>query len=208
MNYEKIYNSLILKRQLNPIFKKECYCEAHHIKPYSIYPELGKDKNNIINLTAKEHYVAHHLLMKFYKIKYGANHSYYKKMVNAFLFTCHINNGQTFITATTYEKLKLELSRLNIGRIAWNKGKKGIYSDEYRKKISENHADCSGENNGRFGSRSMYNKKLNIKKLIKQEDIQKYLNDGWQFTRDLTLFNNGKIEVYAKNVQLDLNKEK
>ena len=201
MNYEQIYSSLILKRQLNPLSKKNCYCESHHIKPRSIYPDLGKDKNNIINLTAKEHYVAHHLLMLIYKQKYGEKHSYYLKMMNAFLFTCNIKNNQNkkYVSASLYEKLKIKEAESRKGLPVWNSGKRGIFSDEYRKKISENHADCTGKNNGRYGSRMMYNTKLNIKKLISKEEINEYLEKGWIFSKNLKPFNNGKIEIFSKN---------
>lgn len=60
--YHKIYYKLIKKRRLNPLYKTIEYCESHHIIPTS----LGGDDSidNIINLTAREHYVAHKLLTK------------------------------------------------------------------------------------------------------------------------------------------------
>ena len=63
MNYEKIYNDLIQKRLVKRIDHSQCYCEYHHIKPRSIYPELIDEQSNIVALTAKEHYVAHHILV-------------------------------------------------------------------------------------------------------------------------------------------------
>ena len=63
MDYEKIYNNLIDKAKS----RKLCgvYTEKHHITPKC----LGgtNDKNNIVELTAKEHYHAHHLLYLIYK---------------------------------------------------------------------------------------------------------------------------------------------
>ena len=73
MNYEKIYNSLIQKRLTNKIDRSVCYCEFHHIKPRSIYPELENEQSNIVALTAREHFIAHRLLAKWYKLKYGSN---------------------------------------------------------------------------------------------------------------------------------------
>lgn len=64
MNYSKVYEQLIQKRRDNPITRNDCYCERHHIIPKS---EGGANtKDNIINLTAREHYIAHLLLAKIY----------------------------------------------------------------------------------------------------------------------------------------------
>ena len=64
MNYEKLYQSLIQKRKTNPISKEDQYCECHHIIPKS---EGGTDdKDNLVNLTAREHFIAHLLLAKIY----------------------------------------------------------------------------------------------------------------------------------------------
>ena len=64
MNYEKLYQSLIQKRKTNPISKEDQYCECHHLIPKS---EGGTDdKDNLVNLTAREHFIAHLLLAKIY----------------------------------------------------------------------------------------------------------------------------------------------
>lgn len=61
MNYKKIYNSLI-DRGKNRIL--EGYYERHHIIPKC----MGGDdsKENLVNLTPEEHYLAHQLLVKIY----------------------------------------------------------------------------------------------------------------------------------------------
>ena len=70
MNYEKLYYAII-----NKALRKELsgqrwkgdgnYYEKHHIKPRSLN---GSDKdNNLVLLTAKEHYLCHWLLVKLYK---------------------------------------------------------------------------------------------------------------------------------------------
>ena len=64
MDYQKIYNQLIKKRLTDSLSKKDCYCETHHIIPRS---EGGSDDDdNKVNLTAREHYIAHLLLAKIY----------------------------------------------------------------------------------------------------------------------------------------------
>lgn len=64
MDYRKTYDRLIQKRRDNPITKADCYCETHHIVPRS---EGGSDDDtNLVNLTAREHYIAHLLLARIY----------------------------------------------------------------------------------------------------------------------------------------------
>lgn len=61
MNYRKIYDSLI-ERGKNR--KLEGYKESHHIIPKCLG---GKDtKDNLVELTPEEHYLAHQLLVKIY----------------------------------------------------------------------------------------------------------------------------------------------
>lgn len=62
MNYMKIYDGLIAKaknRSLN-----NCYKERHHIQPKSLGGSDAVD--NIIELTGREHFVAHLLLAKIH----------------------------------------------------------------------------------------------------------------------------------------------
>lgn len=41
--------------------------EIHHILPKSLFPEYEKEKNNLIKLSYRAHYIAHYLLSKIYK---------------------------------------------------------------------------------------------------------------------------------------------
>ena len=61
MNYIRVYWSIIHNRLHN---KVDGYVERHHIIPRS---EGGPDNNdNIVVLTAREHYICHLLLAKIY----------------------------------------------------------------------------------------------------------------------------------------------
>lgn len=63
MNHKKVYDALIQKRREHQVPETE-YAENHHIIPKS---EGGSDDNdNLIRLTAREHYIAHLLLAKIY----------------------------------------------------------------------------------------------------------------------------------------------
>lgn len=96
MNYLRIYNCLIEKRRQFPLSKTDQYCEQHHILPQSLG---GKnDPTNLVNLTLKEHYLAHHLLTKIYK---GTDVEY--KMLLAFKMMSQTKQ----LPIHMYEKLKL-----------------------------------------------------------------------------------------------------
>ena len=64
MNYKKLYFNIIRNRRNNPLPTDE-YDEVHHIKPRSFG---GLDTpNNLIRLSAREHFIVHFLLYKMYK---------------------------------------------------------------------------------------------------------------------------------------------
>ena len=63
MNYSKIYDALITDAKENP--KPDEYKESHHIVPRCMG---GDDSNdNLVKLTARQHYLAHWLLYKMYR---------------------------------------------------------------------------------------------------------------------------------------------
>ena len=104
MNYSKIYFLLIEKAKRRAKTKKEAniilgYSEAHHILPKCMG---GKDdKDNIAHLSAREHFIAHILLIKIYPNE--------KKL----LFACHrlmyTNYNEERLGSRTYEYLKRKL---------------------------------------------------------------------------------------------------
>ncbi len=61
MDYSRIYNELIKNAKCRKI---EGYVERHHIIPKCIGG--SNDSDNIVKLTAKEHFIAHLLLIKIY----------------------------------------------------------------------------------------------------------------------------------------------
>lgn len=60
MNYHRVYERLIEKRRREPLDRNTVYCEKHHFIPRC----MGGTNEawNLIYLTAKEHFIAHHLL--------------------------------------------------------------------------------------------------------------------------------------------------
>lgn len=81
MDYLKIYNSLIESAIINP--KPDTYKETHHIVPKCMGGENNKE--NLVKLTAKQHFIAHWLLYKIYKTS---------KLAHAWYSMCRIGKGQ------------------------------------------------------------------------------------------------------------------
>lgn len=152
--YYKRYKELTSKQDRN----LECYTEKHHIIPKSMG---GLDtKENLVVLTAREHYIAHLLLTKITK---GANK---KKMAFALWNMINRDNGKR-TSSRVYDSLRkahseflsIELSgegnpmfgkkhteetkkKISLGGIGMKR------SDETRTKISTAN---KGENNPMFG---------------------------------------------------------
>jgi hypothetical protein len=135
--YSKWYNNLIHKAQLRGSIQG--YKETHHIIPRS----FGGDniKSNVVQLTAREHYIAHALLwkMKFEGI-YGS------KM--AFAFNTFINKMTTkergvnhtyTISSRMYETFRKHYSQMLKEKYAKEGGTftGRTHSEETKKKIGE-----------------------------------------------------------------------
>lgn len=113
MNYQRLYNRIISNRKMN---KFDGYTEEHHIVPRCLGGDNEKD--NLVELSAKEHFICHLLLTKMYPK--GSNEYY--KMCHAFcmmLFTGKGENNLRYVTSRKYEKLKhyhkIRMSELQSG---------------------------------------------------------------------------------------------
>jgi hypothetical protein len=89
MNYARIYYRIIENRLANPL---NGYTESHHIIPKSLGGSDSKD--NLVRLSAREHFICHWLLVKMYK----TNKRSYYKMVKALnmMYSCASTNQQRY----------------------------------------------------------------------------------------------------------------
>ena len=102
--------------------KLEGYTERHHVIPKSL--NGTDDKTNLVDLTAREHFICHWLLTKMYtgeaksKMIYALN-----GMKRNGKFT---QRYETLVTSRVYENLKKEFSIVHSatmkGRDPWNRG--------------------------------------------------------------------------------------
>lgn len=97
MNYHKIYSNLIERCQGRSI---DGYKERHHIVPKCMG---GSDeKHNIVELTAREHFIAHCLLSKIYPSNL--------KLVKAIAIMC-IGQSERKLTNRMYGKIRRQLAK-------------------------------------------------------------------------------------------------
>ena len=185
MDYQRIYNEIIsrarkenrakLKRN-NPNY---VYYENHHIIPRCMN---GTDnEENLVLLTAREHYVMHKLLVYIYPRVAG--------LASAVFFLTHTGNqnNRRKISSRDYENAKklIDDNIIEIGKKI-SKGKKGKkftekqwesfdingernpmfgkrHSPESKQKIRDN-LDVKGEKNGMFGRHHTEEAKNNMSK--------------------------------------------
>lgn len=127
--YSKLYTKITDKAKQRIT---EGYTELHHIIPQSLGG--SNDKENLVYLTAREHFICHWLLIKMTegedrsRMLYALNGM---KAENRYQQRYH-----TKITARVYEKYRIEHaenhSKRMKGRPAWNKGIS--QSEEHREK--------------------------------------------------------------------------
>lgn len=118
MNCRKIYQQLVGRAKFRKLTREDCYVECHHIVPRA---EGGSDENdNLVNLTAREHFIAHLLLAKIY----NDLPMYYAVVMMA--------NGlkskrKLKINSRLYAAFRIERNKKMKGIVAYNKGVHGIF---------------------------------------------------------------------------------
>jgi hypothetical protein len=149
MNYLEKYNSIILKaKSKNRIKNCGIYYEKHHILPKC----LGGDnsKNNLVLLTAREHFIAHKLLTYIYKGHRGIALAFHRMSFS--------KNIKYRISSRDYEYAKLLIKSIPI-------------SEETKQKIRLSTKGINkGKNNGMFG-KHISNKNKNAIKLKQENKI-------------------------------------
>ncbi len=147
MNYKRIYYNIVNNRLNNPVLNE--YTECHHIFPKS----LGgtDDKQNLVNLLAREHFICHLLLTKMYK----KDSVEWVKMMKAFEYMYSFNKNQNrYINNKWYEYLKVNFSKAQS-------------------------LNQSGTSNSQYGKCWVSNLKLKECKSINKQELQQYIDNGW-----------------------------
>ena len=110
INYKEQYDSLISYRLLNKLEKSKeesGKTETHHILPRSCGGT--DDPENLVNLYAKEHFMAHYYLWKMHE-----NDEFKCQMLNAFWMMCIMSSSSQERTYQEYIKMSQEYQEARI----------------------------------------------------------------------------------------------
>lgn len=176
MNYQRIYNQLVSKRK-SEIPKG--YVEKHHIIPKCM--NGSNDTINLVCLTAREHFIAHQLLVKIYPEN--------KNLILAVIrFSKHIKSG-LIINSKLYEWLRIRCAKRSSEMM---KGR--TFTEEHRKNISLAQSKPYVEKYG-----------INGAKLLKEKRVKQTTGDGNPMHGKL---HSDESKEKMSNVQLDIYKKR
>ena len=175
MDYKNIYYKIIenAKKETENGHRFVGYFEKHHILPKSLGG--SNDENNLVKLTAREHFICHWLLVKMYnKGTIERN-----KMLCA-LWRMNHNGSKSqtehYINSRAYEALRIEFAK-TIGEIT-----------------SKNQL---GNKNSQYGSKWYTNRNTGESKKFKEQPIETFWIEGRNLFHGE--FSSIKTHLYARN---------
>lgn len=181
MNYKNIYYKIIenAKKETENGDRQLGYFEKHHILPKSLGG--SNDKNNLVKLTAREHFICHWLLVKMYDK--GTTERY--KMLCALwrMQSNPTNISLRYINARTYENLRLE----------------------YIQSLKDWHKQTNfqqGEKNSQYGSHWYTNRNTGESTKFKEKPKEEY----WILGKNL--FNGKELWSLATKHKISYNKKR
>ena len=161
MDYECLYRQLIEHRRESPVdCSSGVYVEMHHIVPRCLGG--NNNKENLVCLTGREHYVAHKILLKIVEVKFGRHSKEFYKVANAVLRMTYDKRGRN-ISSRDYELARKIKSEQMKKQTPWNKGKGGVYSEQTIMLMKDHHVNVKGENNPMFGRKGIQHPKTGKK---------------------------------------------
>jgi hypothetical protein len=154
MDYNKIYLQLIERAKTRKI---EGYTERHHIIPRCINGDDSEE--NLVTLTAREHFIAHLILCKIYP-----NH---KGLRSALWMMSNVkgkNQERYLPNSRLYEMIRIEYSELIKGVNNPNYNKK--HSEDAKDKMSKKAKERIGEKNGFYAKNHSLETREKIKNTL------------------------------------------
>ena len=128
MDYQKIYNQITERAKIR---KLEGYKEKHHIIPKCLGG--SNDKENLVELTAREHFLCHKLLCKIYP---NETKLWYALWLMAIGKNRQSNLSSYKISSRSYEQTKLEfIEKIKGTSKPSNKGRKVTWGDKISKSL-------------------------------------------------------------------------
>lgn len=145
MNYKKIYYSVIENaKSQNRIKHKGIYYENHHIIPRCL--DGTNNKENLVLLTAREHYICHKLLTYIHKgnrkIALSFFYMTFSKRNNLFIFSRNYAYAKQLINLTPIsDETRQKQSKSSKGKPKSEKTrekmKKHVFSKEHKQKLKK-----------------------------------------------------------------------
>lgn len=177
MDYKAIYYKIIenAKKETENGNRHVGYYEKHHIQPRS----LGgtNDKENLVELTAREHFICHWLLVKMY----DKGTTERNKMLCALWKMQSINGMQKrYINARAYEALRIEFAKIMC-------------------------INQSGQNNSQFGTKWYTNRNTGESKKFKEKPIESFWVEGRNLFNGKELWSIITKRKNVNNINVDLN---
>lgn len=170
MNYKRIYEEIVSNRKENPI-PIEDYGEVHHILPKSLGG--SNDEDNLVRLTAREHFICHLLLSEMYEFK---TYEWYKMNHALMMMKCTSTNQNRYINSRLYEAKRKDFS------IA----------------TSQNQA---GEKNSQYNTVWVHHPTKQKSLRISLNDLEDYMDRGWLQGRIINW--NRKVGIKVKKYYFD-----
>jgi hypothetical protein len=223
MNYQNLYCWLVINRLNSPLPKEES-TEEHHVLPESLCGPLESEdrilREFLVPLTPKEHYIAHHLLLKIYPKESKER----KSMFYAFNYMCHSpsNKGRSEykITARTFEMLRnmartdsmisqkgkkrsletrAKMSKAKLGTKASEETKRKMSISRLGKKLTPKTDEQKRRlSDAQKGNRWLYNPITNKSINVKGDKITVLLQKGYIFGRGPNFNIANNIKKYNK----------
>jgi|688.fasta_scaffold280789_3 NADH:ubiquinone oxidoreductase subunit len=209
MNYRKIYDNIIENRLKTPF---DGYTEKHHIIPKSIG---GSDlKENLVCLSAREHFVCHYLLTKMFQPKTKEFYS----MIKAFLIMSANSEYQDrYFNSRLYESCRTKFSQAQSFYQKGNKnsqyGTMWIVNLDLRlnKKIKKEQEIPEGWIKGYVTNFDAYLEKIKkvkrVKKIKKEKKEKEFFDYVDYYTRLYKIYNEYGFEYLVENTGYDKSKQ-
>lgn len=204
MDYKKIYDTLIQKRKVE---KPSGYIERHHIIPRS----LGgtDDKDNIVCLTAKEHYLCHYLLTKIYK---PYTNEWYRMIMAFNMMLCKSDNNKRIVNGRNYkwfrEAFSITMSESQSNEKNSQYGSIWIYNPELKlnKKMNKECPLPDGWVYGRILNQDKESKRIEERKYKELEKEKKLKNNIDKYTNWYKIYNEFGFEEFCNITGYDKSK--
>jgi hypothetical protein len=204
--YTKYY-TLLTNRAKGRVLKS--YTERHHIVPQSLGGSNNKD--NLVDLTAREHFICHWLLIKMTE---GENRN---KMLYALNGMKAENKYQqrysSAITSRVYERYRIEHAKNHSermkGKKAWNKGRKleGEELEQHRQRTQNRKIDPVKQALGQqkrlnkiIGQRRSEETKLKMS-IAKKGKLKGPMSEEEKLKRSKTMTGQKKTTDHAENIR-------